>query len=188
MYLQTSFEIDSVDDLEGKKFQVANPVAAMTIEALGGVPVANIPVTGVSEALSRGVVDGTIGDWLGSFTFRVIDATNVHVDQMPLSMATAFVPINKDTWDKIPEEGKAAIRKYSGETFARIAGGMLDGGNMHFRGKLAEMPGHDIVVLSEEADEAFRARASEAIEAWKKTNPNGEQLHEELVNYLSSIR
>jgi TRAP-type C4-dicarboxylate transport system substrate-binding protein len=188
MYMQTTFPVAKLEDLSGKKFQVANPVAAETIRAFGAVPVANISVAGVSEALSRGVVDGTLGDWLGVFSFRVVDATSHHVDGLPLSLATAFLPINKATWDKIPPEGKAAIEKHSGEAFARMAGEMLDSGAAHFRAELEKIPGHTIVKLTPEEEARFRARAQEVIDSWTANHPNGTRLYETIVSYLKSTR
>lgn len=188
MYLQTTFPISSVADLEGRKFQVANPVAGNTIRALGAVPVANIPVTGVSEAMSRGVVDGTIGDWLGTFAFRIVDVADTHVDGLPLSLATAFVPINKDTWNRIPEDGKQAILANSGVAFARMAGGMMDGGAGHFRGELEKIPGHTIVQLEGEALAGFTERTDAATAAWAAEHPDGEALLGALRDFLATTR
>jgi TRAP-type C4-dicarboxylate transport system substrate-binding protein len=150
--------------------------------------VANIPVTGVSEALSRGVVDGTLGDWTGTFAFRVVDAADYHVDGLPLSLATAFVPINKATWERIPEAGKAAIEKHSGEAFARLAGAKLDGAAEGLRAQLDTMPGHTVVTLEGAAAEPFRALADEAVQSWIAEHPNGAALHAELTSYLESLR
>jgi TRAP-type C4-dicarboxylate transport system substrate-binding protein len=99
--------IKSIDDIRGKKIRVAGPIQTQAIQALGGAPV-GLPVTEVTESLTRGVVQGTIIGWTGGSIFRIPESTPHHFE-MVFGFNPFLIALNKDVYEKLPQNVRKAI-------------------------------------------------------------------------------
>ncbi len=100
--------IHTLEDFKGKKLRVHNPQTASLVEALGGKP-APLPLSEVPAALERGVIDGLFTSTCygnGQEYWRMAP----NVQNWKIGPITGWVIIvNKDIWEEIPEDLRAAI-------------------------------------------------------------------------------
>src|SRR5207253_8239288 len=110
--------IASIAELNGLKVRAAGRVQTELLEAMGATPVGNLRAPEVAEALSRGVINGALMDWLAIRDFRVEHIAKSHIDT-PLGMVALMLPINAKVYDALPAAAKAAFDKHSGEGLVR---------------------------------------------------------------------
>ncbi|MEJ8572085.1 TRAP transporter substrate-binding protein DctP [Microbaculum marinum] len=101
--------IHTLEDFKGKKLRVHNPQTAALMEAIGAKP-APLPLSEVAPALERGVIDGVFTSTCygnGQEYWRLAP----NVQNWKIGPITGWVIIiNKDAWEAIPEDQRAAIQ------------------------------------------------------------------------------
>ncbi len=113
----------TVEELKGKKIRVPSVGAANLMKSLGAIPVA-IPMPEVYTAMERGVVDGAVS------TVDVLEVFSLHsvcneVTRLGMLTFGFCLIMNKDSWNKLPEEAKAILNKNI-EKWAMVAGRSFD--------------------------------------------------------------
>ena len=89
--LHTVPPMNKIDEnIKGLKIRSTGSYQGALIEALGGTPVGGIPITQAAEALSRGVIQGTVADYGGMAAFKYDTIAKNHLD-VPMGTATAGV-------------------------------------------------------------------------------------------------
>jgi len=178
--------IRSLSDVKGLKLRAAGPVHASYIKLLGGVPI-GMPVTQVTEAISRGVVDGTLLGWGGSLVFRIHNVTSHHYEA-PLGIAPFFVAINKSKWAALSQKSKAAITKYGGEYMARLGGKAFD--DFGKRGySVISKAGKRTITRATPAELEAQAAATKPVhDEWIKDKKDGAMKYAALQQILADIR
>jgi TRAP-type C4-dicarboxylate transport system substrate-binding protein len=123
----TTKPLRTVEDLNGLKLRVINPVTAKILETLGGTAV-SAPATKTYELVSRGVVDGTFTHDESLMSFKVLPFLKhgLAFDGGIYNTAFALV-INQGSWDKkLSAEDRKAMEPLTGEAFAKRVGIMWD--------------------------------------------------------------
>ncbi|MBL1422176.1 MAG: TRAP transporter substrate-binding protein DctP [Alphaproteobacteria bacterium] len=148
--------IRSLEDFKGKKLRVHNPQTAALMEAIGAKPTP-LPLSEVPAALERGVIDGLFTSTCygnGQEFWRVAPSVqNWHIGPI-----TGWVIIiNKDTWEKIPEEQRVAIQK----EMDALEHEALYNFNSHVKTAVAEMEANGIEYWSAPQSEVDRVTAPE---------------------------
>jgi TRAP-type C4-dicarboxylate transport system substrate-binding protein len=84
-----------------------------------------MPVSGVAEALARGVIDGTTIPWEVTTALRVPELVNNHTEfEGPgLYTLTFSLAMNQAAYDALPEDLRAVIDRNSGLELSVFAGG-----------------------------------------------------------------
>jgi TRAP-type C4-dicarboxylate transport system substrate-binding protein len=92
---------------------------------LVGAEAVGLPVTGVPEALSRGVIDGTTIPWEVTTALRVSELVENHTefDGPGLYTLTFSFAMNQAAYDALPDDLKEVIDRNSGHDFSVFAGG-----------------------------------------------------------------
>jgi len=116
--------IVAMKDFEGLKIRSTNSGVAESLSLLGASPVA-IPVTGMHDALSKGIVDGVTLTDEAIYNFRISDLVKYETT-VPggLYNASMFLVVNQAKWDQISEADRSAISAISGEVLAKRFGGV----------------------------------------------------------------
>jgi len=97
-------------DLKGLKIR-ATGTSALTVKALGGTPVA-MAMPESYQALSRGVVDGSIYPMEANKGWRLAEVNNYGTLCDAVGYTTTFfVVMNRDRWNALPPEVKKAIQQ-----------------------------------------------------------------------------
>lgn len=122
-------EIVGLTGFSGAKLRTSTRVGAKTLAALGGQPVA-MPPAQVTEAISKGVVDGSLGAWELVYPTKLSEVTKFHAQPAPgVAYPTATVLtvlMNKQKYDSLPADLKAIVDKTSGEALVAKFGAMFD--------------------------------------------------------------
>ena len=104
--------IRNLEDFKGMKVRVPGSEAP-NVKALGGIPV-SMPGPDVYQALERGVIDADFHPWESAHTYRWYEVIKYHT-QADLYCGGLFIcAMNLNTWNKLPDDVKKVIDKYSG--------------------------------------------------------------------------
>ncbi|MCB5200808.1 TRAP-type C4-dicarboxylate transport system, substrate-binding protein [Loktanella sp. DSM 29012] len=124
----TKDPVETPADLEGMKIRGGSRLVNQMLELVGATPV-GMPVPGVSEALSKGVIDGTTLPWEVTTAVRSSELVSNHTsfEGAGLYTLTFIVAMNQGVYDGLSDELKAVIDSNSGLDFSMLgADVMLD--------------------------------------------------------------
>lgn len=102
--------IRDVSDLKGMRLRIGGPQFARWVEYMGGTPVST-PVTETFEALSQGVIDGTLTSSADVISFRLED-TIKYISSINLGTYHSVIThaVNYNTWKSLsPADRKAVV-------------------------------------------------------------------------------
>ena len=154
----------------GLKLRTSTRVGAKTLAALGGSPVA-MPPAQVTEAVAKGVVDGSLGAWELVFPTKLSEVTKFHaqpVPGQPYPTATVLtVVMNKQKYDGLPADLKAIIDKTTGEVMVAKFGEVFDDEANKARQKIAAL-GNKTTNLTPEEISAMKKATINVEDEWAK--------------------
>jgi TRAP-type C4-dicarboxylate transport system substrate-binding protein len=114
--------IKTVEDFKGLKLRAANATTTVAFEKFGASPI-TMPVTQMRDALSKGVIDGTMFTSEGVINWNITDfIKHTTIVDGGLYSQSFFIVINKKKWDALPDKDRALIDKLSGEALAKRIG------------------------------------------------------------------
>lgn len=152
----------------GMKLRTSTRIGAKTLAALGGSPVA-MPPAQVTEAISKGVVDGALGAWELVYPTKLSEVTKFHAQPAPgVAHPTAtvlMVLMNKQKYDSLPADLKAIVDKNSGEALVEKFGAMFDDVAAATRKKIAAQ-GDQITTFSAGEVAAMKKATDEVDNEW----------------------
>lgn len=185
--LHLTYDYQGLESLKGKRLRTSTPVQQMIAERLGATPVGTIAVTETAEALSRGLVDGTILGWDSMRLFRVTGAVKEHV-MVPLGFTPMLLAMNKRKFESLSPELRAAIDRHSGEVLAKQIGAS----SAKFADAVIQQARSDGKTKFIDPSEQELAQWNEALkpvrDTWISKNPRGKQLYDALLEELKQIR
>lgn len=178
--------LKSAADLKGMKIRAAGKSSLDYVKVVGAVPVV-IPITEVTEAVSRGTVDGLVTNWDALVVFRIHNVVQHHFSA-PIGTVTFIVAMNKKAWDGLSARAKAAVDKHGGEPFSRNAGKVYDEGDGVALAKLKEDPKRTFIQESAADEGKSRAMMKPIYDQWIGATPDGQKKFDTLHKVLADIR
>lgn len=122
-------EIKQVKDMRGLKMRAPTRQTNLMLAKLGATPV-SIPLPQMSDALSKGVIDGYVLPWEVVPTLRLHELTKYHTEMSPEAPAfytTLFtVAMNKDRYNSLPADLQKIIDDNTGADFSAFIGKQWD--------------------------------------------------------------
>lgn len=120
--------IKTMADLAGQKLRAPTRQTTRFLAALGATPVA-MPVPQVSEALSKGVIDGAVVPYEVVPAVKIQDIVKFHSETDPAENAfytsTFIFAMNKDKYNGLPPDLKKVIDANSGLGFSGEIGAVF---------------------------------------------------------------
>jgi TRAP-type C4-dicarboxylate transport system substrate-binding protein len=117
--------IKTMADLKGMKVRTSTRQTNKLLTALGATPVA-MPVTGVSEALSKSVIDGALAPYDVVPSVKIQDLVKFHSETDPrepaIYTATFMLVMNKAKYASLPPDLQKVIDVNSGQALSGQAG------------------------------------------------------------------
>ena len=164
--LHVNKEITTPADMEGMKIRGGSRTINTLLEAMGSTPV-GMPVPAVSEALSKGVIDGATIPWEVTSALKVPELVEFHTEfeGNALYTLTFVLAMNKDRYDGLPADLQAVIDANSGLEFSIFAGGTMADADGPSR-QIAVDRGNTIVTVSGADLEAWQQAAAPVTAAW----------------------
>ncbi|MEL6963319.1 MAG: TRAP transporter substrate-binding protein DctP, partial [Pseudomonadota bacterium] len=137
------------DDLRGMKIRGGSRLVNDLLTRVGAEPI-GMPVPAVSEALSKGVLDGTTIPWEVTTALKIPELVENHTefDGPALYNLTFVLAMNRDVYDTMPADLQAIIDQNSGLEFSVFAGGTQADADGPAR-QVAVDRGNNIVTVSE---------------------------------------
>jgi TRAP-type C4-dicarboxylate transport system substrate-binding protein len=179
----TNFPVRTADDLKGKKIRAVGMVAE-SVKALGAVP-EGLPISQLTEAISRGVVDGATSHPISIHEFGIARVTNSHY-LGKVGTITLGIFMNKAKFDALPPQAKAAIEKNSGEVLSRIFGKMVEDRSAELIGEWKKDPRRLVVEQSKEEAAAWDRKLAPILEKWESAAPRNKALLAALRQELAA--
>ncbi|MBA4204186.1 TRAP transporter substrate-binding protein [Pannonibacter phragmitetus] len=175
--LTTTKKVETLSDVAGLKLRGAGPTLLASIAAIGAIPVGGITSPQIAESMSRGLLDGTVNEWVALTIFGVAETAHYHLD-VNLGTSPIMVAINKQRYDSLPQEARDAIDKNSGEPFARLWGEQFDAAIEKFRSAAMKDEKRTFTALSEEDQAKWNGKLQSVIDSWIAQTPNGQELYD----------
>lgn len=174
--LTTTRKVASLEDVRGLKLRGAGPALLGTIEALGGVPVGGLTVTNIAESISRGLIDGSINEWVAMTIFGIAEVTNFHLAGPNLGASPIMVIMNRGKYESLSPEQRAAIDANSGRVFSELWGEVFDGNIEKFRSSAMNDSQRTFTELTPEEEARWNERLRSVVDNWIANTPNGQDV------------
>lgn len=154
----------------GLKLRTSTRVGAKTLAALGGQPVA-MPPAQVTEAIAKGVVDGSLGAWELVYPTKLSEVTRFHAQPATgVAHPTATVLtvlMNKQKYESLPADLKAILDRTTGEAMVARFGAMFDEVAADSRKRIAAQ-GNKISTFSATEVAAMKRATASVEDEWAK--------------------
>lgn len=166
-WIHSNKPIATLDDVAGQKLRGPTRVITNMLSKLGATPV-GMPVPAVPEALSKGVIDGTVIPFEVTVPLRVAELVDNHTgfnSKPGLYTATFIVTMNKDSYNNLPDDLKAVMDANSGPDVSAMFGAVMDTGDIIGR-EIAEASGNTITALDDVEKARWMAAAQPVVDEW----------------------
>jgi len=159
--------VEKLEDLRGMKLRAPSRIVNTLLGELGAPPV-GMPVPAVTEALSRGVIDGAVIPWEVAPSVKVEELVKYHTEFAggeALYTATFVLAMNKARYDSLPGDLRRIIDDNSG----REVSGLFGRTQEHYDGparQLAIDRGNTIIELDAEQAAAWKEASQPVVNGW----------------------
>lgn len=165
----TKKAVDGLESLRGMKIRGGSRVINNMLTKLGATPV-GMPVPAVTEALSKGVIDGATVPWEVAPSIKLPELVKNHtsfaIDEGMFTQTFAFV-MNRAAYDKLPADLKKVIDDNAGIETAAMFGRAMDAGDKTGR-DMAVKAGNNVAMLDVAETQRWRRTASTVESDWVK--------------------
>ena len=159
--------IASVADMGGKTLRGPTRVINDLLSELGATPV-GLPLPAVPEALSKGVISGTVIPWEVTPALRLSELVSNHTEfsgDEALYTSTFVLVMNKAKYDALPDDLKKILDEKSGADLSAFAGKVMMDFDKPGR-DIAVAAGDNIITLDADAVATFKQAAQPVIDRW----------------------
>ena len=163
----TKQPVTGLETLRGMKVRGGSRIINNMLTKLGATPV-GMPVPAVTDALSKGTIEGTTIPWEVAPSLKVHELVRNHTTfagKEGLYTQTFAFSMNKAAYDKLPADLKKIIDANSGQAAATLFGKAMDDGDKAGR-EIAVKAGNNIVALDIAETQRWRRTASTVETDW----------------------
>lgn len=165
-----------LETFKGIKLRSSSRSAAKLLASIGGSPV-NMPPAQITEAISKGVVDGAMATWELVPSVKLEEVAKYHMEGLPnqpgFTMNPLVMLMNRQKYESLTAELKAVIDKNSGMSLVVLAGTAWDTATVEARKKATAAGNKTLVIKQEDYDAIRKASASVEQEWTKEVAPKG---------------
>lgn len=165
--LHSKDPIEKLEDMRGKKVRAPTRIINALLGQLGATPV-GMPVPQITEALSKGVIDGAVIPWEVTTALKVPELVNNHTGfagDHALYTTTFVLAMNKARYESLPDDLKKVIDDNSGQEFSAFAGKTQASADGPSR-QIAVDRGNNIITLDEAETARWKEAAQPVIDNW----------------------
>lgn len=163
----TKNPVNTLEDLKGMKIRGGSRIISGMLGELGAEPV-GMPVPQTTEALSKGVIEGTTVPWEVTPSLKISELVTNHTgfsgDYGLYTQTFGFI-MNLDSYNRLPDDLKKVIDDNSGLETSREFGRVMDSGDA-IGLKIAQDRGNNIITLDEAETARWQAAAQPTIDKW----------------------
>jgi TRAP-type C4-dicarboxylate transport system substrate-binding protein len=174
--------INKLEDMDGLKLRGTSRVINELLSSLGASPI-GMPVPAVPEALSKGVIDGTVIPFEVAPPLKIPELAPNHTEfsgKYGLYTGTFVFAMNKESYRSLPADLRQVIDNNSGIELAKLFGQAMDNGDVRGR-QLSDKAGNTTVKLDETETARWREVSDKVTKGWiaemDKKGLNGSELY-----------
>lgn len=159
--------VRKLEDMQGKKLRGPTRVINGMLAELGAEPV-GMPVPAIPEALSKGVIDGTVIPWEVTPALKIAELVDTHTEfggDTALYTAAFVLAMNQAKYDSMPDDLKKILDDNTGLEFSAFAGKTQAAFDVPSR-KIAEATDNDIVQIEGDELQRWRDASQKVIDNW----------------------
>lgn len=159
--------VRKLEDMQGKKLRGPTRVINGLLAELGAEPV-GMPVPAIPEALSKGVIDGTVIPWEVTPALKIAELVDTHTEfsgDHALYTAAFVLAMNQAKYDSLPDDLKKVIDDNTGADFSAFAGKTQAAFDEPSR-KVAEATDNEIVILDEAEVARWQDVGNKVLDNW----------------------
>ena len=163
----TKQPVAGLESLRGMKIRGGSRIINNMLVKLGATPV-GMPVPAVTEALSKGVIDGATVPWEVAPSIKLPELVKNHTSfagKEGLFTQTFALVMNRASYDKLPADLKKVIDNNSGIELAAAFGRTMDEADKVGLA-MAKKAGNNLVVLDVAETQRWRRTASVVESDW----------------------
>jgi TRAP-type transport system periplasmic protein len=184
--LHSTFPINSIADLKGKRVRGSGVIQIESLKALGAVTV-GMPPTEVPEALSRRTIDASTSQPAVLYDFG-LDRVTSHHYFVRLGIVPLAVVMNRKKFESLPKAGQDAIRKYDMDYINKLYIDSMLEYDASLVKKLQSDPKRKVVFPDAADQKAAQAAFEPVIKAWAGKSPRHAEVYKALVVELEKER
>ena len=165
--IHTQDGVYKLEDMAGIKVRGPTRVINDLLKELGATPV-GMPVPAVPEALSKGVIDGTVIPWEVTPALKLSELVHKHTEfggDQALYTATFVLAMNKARYEALPDDLRAALDSVSGAHLSEFAASVMLSHDKPGR-DIAVAAGNEITTLDEAEIARWKAAAAPVVTRW----------------------
>ena len=159
--------VSSLEDMDGLTVRGPTRVINDLLSELGAEPV-GMPLPSIPEAISKGVVRGTVIPWEVTAAIRLSELVENHTEfagEESLYTAAIVLVMNKDKYEALPDDLRAILDAESGEKLSAFATQVMWDMDAPAR-QIAVDAGNNITMLDEAEVARWKAAAEPVIGRW----------------------
>ena len=165
--IHTKNGVSSLEDMDGLTLRGPTRIINDLLGELGAEPV-GMPLPAIPEALSKGVVKGTVIPWEVTAAIRLSELIGNHTEfsgNESLYTATLVLVMNKDKYEALPDDLKAILDAQSGAKLSTFATQVMWDMDAPAK-KIAKDAGNTITVLDEAEVARWKQAAKPVLDRW----------------------
>lgn len=159
--------ITDLSSLTGRTIRAPTRSMNSALELLGAEPV-GMPVPQVPESISRGVIEGAVLPYQVTTSLKLAELVNSHTafeSDRSMYTATFFFAMNKDAYNRLPDDLKAVIDNNSGLEVSGRVGKIMDQGDA-LGLSAAQEQGNDFYFFTEAEQDQWVTLTQPVIDNW----------------------
>ncbi len=159
--------VKSLEDMQGLTVRGPTRIINDLLSELGAEPV-GMPLPAIPEALSKGVVRGTVIPWEVTTAIRLSELLEHHTEfsgEEALYTAAIVLVMNKARYEALPDDLRAILDAESGAKLSAFATQLMWDMDAPAR-KIAVDAGNEITTLDLEATARWKEAAAPVIDRW----------------------
>jgi TRAP-type C4-dicarboxylate transport system substrate-binding protein len=172
--LHSAKPISKPEDLKGVKLLVQTGLLGQAATMYGATPV-TLTVAEMYQGLERGIANAIILGWTAISIYKLDEVTKYHLD-LPLGTSIGYQFMNKDSYAKLPQKGREAIDRASGEVLSRAMGVTSDRSGAFTRQQTGAKPGQTLTQIDAAEMARFKAVLAPLTEQWVRSTPDGRKV------------
>lgn len=159
--------VNSLEDMKGLTLRGPTRIINDLLSELGAEPV-GLPLPGIPEALSKGVVDATVIPWEVTTSIRLSELIGYHTEfsgNEALYTAAIVLVMNKDKYESLPDDLRAIVDAESGAKLSSFATQVMWDMDVPAR-QVAVDAGNTITMLDDAEVARWKEASLPVIERW----------------------
>ncbi len=165
--IHTKDGVSSLEDMDGLTMRGPTRIINNLLSELGAEPV-GMPLPAIPEALSKGVVKGTVIPWEVTPAIRLSELVGNHTEfsgDEALYTAAIVLVMNQAKYDAMPDDLKAILDAESGAKLSTFASQVMWDMDPGARG-IAEKAGNAITILDEAEVTRWKEASQPVVDGW----------------------